>query len=68
VPGKAAYLALENDQELEFEFYIAQKLGRTVAELRSTMRHDEFVLWTRFYARKAQQEELAARMAGGGRA
>lgn len=44
---------------------VAQKLGRTLAELRATIGNDEFVLWTRFYARKAQREELAAKMAGG---
>ena len=63
MPGKAAWLALENDPDLEFEFYLAQKLSRTVAELR-LMGNDEFVLWTRFYARKAQAEELERLRAG----
>lgn len=36
----------------------------TVAEMRTRMRNDEFVLWTRFYARKAQAEELERLKAG----
>ena len=45
--------------------YVAQKLGRTLAELRATVGNDEFVLWTRYYARQAQREELEAKKAGG---
>jgi hypothetical protein len=33
--------------------------------MRTEMSNDEFVLWTRFYARKAQTEELARLTAGG---
>jgi allophanate hydrolase subunit 2 len=36
----------------------------TVAELRSRMGHDEFVMWTRYYARKAQTLELERQKAG----
>lgn len=61
-PGKAAWLALENDDDLAFSFYLAEKLGRTVEEL-GTMRHAEFVLWSRHFARHAQQQQLAERMA-----
>jgi allophanate hydrolase subunit 2 len=64
VPGKAAYVRLENDADLEFEFMLAEKLGRTVAELRATLDNAEFVLWSRFYARRNQQAELARLMAG----
>jgi hypothetical protein len=39
-------------------------LGRTVAEL-GALDHAEFVLWTRYYARKAQAEELERLKAGG---
>lgn len=62
MPGKAAYLALENDPDLEFEHYLAEKLGRFVAEVRR-MDNTEFVRWTRYYARKAQARELAEKMA-----
>jgi uncharacterized protein YegP (UPF0339 family) len=64
-PGKAAYLLLDDDPDLEFEFYLAQKLGMTVARMRREMSNGEFMLWSRFYARKAQAEELAQLMAGG---
>jgi hypothetical protein len=66
VPGKAAYLALENDPDLEFEFYLARQIGgMTVAEMRQRMGNDEYVLWTRFFMRKQQAEELANLRAGG---
>lgn len=62
MPGKAAYLALENDPDLEFEHYLGEKLGRTVREVRE-MDNAEFVRWTRYFARKAQARELAEKMA-----
>lgn len=37
----------------------------TVAEMRRRMDNSEYVLWTRFYARKYQAEELARLKAGG---
>jgi hypothetical protein len=49
---------METDPTLEFEFFLAQKLGRTVAELRQ-MDNGEFAAWQVYYARKAQREELA---------
>lgn len=59
MPIKAAYKRFESDPELEFEFFLAQKLGRTVAELRASLSQAEFMQWGVFYARKAQREELA---------
>jgi len=58
MPPKAAYLEMENDPTLEFEFFLAQKLGRTVAELRE-MDHAEFVGWGVYYGRKAQRDHIA---------
>lgn len=57
---KAAYLALDNP-ELQFEHYLAAKLGMTVARLRAEMGHGEFVHWNMYYARIAQQRQLEAR-------
>lgn len=54
------YMKMETTPELEFEFYLAQKLGRTVGELRQ-MSNQEFIGWQVFYGRKAQREELARR-------
>lgn len=50
---------METDPTTEFEFYLAQKLGKTVAELHQ-MDNDEFVGWSVYYGRKAQRAELAA--------
>jgi hypothetical protein len=41
---------------------LAAQLGRTVSELRATLGNAEFVVWSRYYARKHQREELASRM------
>ncbi len=54
---------METEPELEFEFMLAQKLGRTVAEMRR-MDMAEFVGWRIFYSRKWQREELEAKKAG----
>lgn len=61
MPGKVAYLELENDPELAFEYFLAEKLGRFVSEVRE-MEQAEFVTWTRVFARKAQDQQLAERM------
>jgi hypothetical protein len=52
---------METTPGLEFEFFLAQKLGRTVAELRESLSNMEFVQWSVYYARKAQREELASK-------
>lgn len=49
---------MEADPSLEFEYFLAQKLGRTVDELRRGMSNVEFMHWAVYYARKAQREEL----------
>ena len=43
---------------------MAEQLHRTVGELRTTMGNDEFVMWTRYFSRKAQREELERLKAG----
>jgi hypothetical protein len=63
MPRKAAWLEFQTNPELEFEFFLAQKLGKTVAELQ-TMSGDEFMRWAIFYGRKRQREELALQKAG----
>lgn len=49
--------------ELAHEYYIAWQLKMTVDELRDRMSNLEFVYWTRFFAVKAQTEELNAKAA-----
>lgn len=61
---KEAYLEFEADSELEMEFFLADRLGMTVARLRAEMDHDEFVRWSVYHARRAQRKELALGNAG----
>jgi hypothetical protein len=58
---------MENDPDLEFEFYLADRLSMTVHNLRRTMSNEEFVAWSIFHGRKAQRQELATKMARNGR-
>lgn len=51
--------------DLESEFFLAEKLGRTVAELRETLSAQEFQQWRIYYARKAARIELARGGSGG---
>lgn len=55
---------LEANPNLEFEHYLATKLGMTVGRLRHEMTSAEFTSWQIYYARIAQREELA-RLTGG---
>jgi hypothetical protein len=43
---------------VEFEFFLAEKLGKMVDEIRS-MQHIDWVRWTIYYGRKAQRQEMA---------
>lgn len=45
---------------MEFEFFLAQKLSMTVAMLREQLSNAEFVEWSIYYARMAQEQELQA--------
>lgn len=48
----------EASPDLEFEFFLASKLGgMTVEEMRHRMSASEYVSWQIYYARKAQREE-----------
>jgi hypothetical protein len=51
--------------DLEFEFFLAQKLGMTVARLREEMSAEEFGRWVVYYQRKAQRDELAMKLGRG---
>lgn len=41
------------------EFYVAEKLHMTVADLRDRMSSREFTEWCVYFARRAQRQELA---------
>lgn len=59
-PRKALWLKMETNPEVEFEFFLAEKLGRTVGELRRVLSQDEYLHWAVYYSRKAQRRELQA--------
>ena len=59
MPKKAAYWAFETTPGLEFEFFLAEKLGVMVGDLRERMSGDEFTHWAIYYGRRAQREQLA---------
>lgn len=65
MPGKAARAHLDDDHDLDFEFFLARKLHMTRARLVAEMSNLEFVYWTRVFDRIAQAEELEAAKAGG---
>jgi len=49
-----------------FEMFLADRLGMTVAALRTGMDQLEYLAWSRYHALLAQQQELAVKAAGGG--
>lgn len=61
MPAKAAYLELDANADIEFEHFLAAKLGMTVRRLRAEMSNAEFVRWNVYYARIAQQQQLEQR-------
>lgn len=50
---------LGGDPALEWEHYIAERIGMTVGELRRRMGADEFLRWQVYYGRKAQKQQQA---------
>lgn len=66
MPTKAIYQRFETT-DLEFEHYLAVKLSMTVSRLRSEMSSEEFVAWSVYYQRLAQEQELERLKGGGGR-
>jgi len=45
--------------DLEFEHFLAERLGMTVARLRREMSAEEFGRWDVYFGRKAQRREMA---------
>lgn len=58
---------METNPDREFEHYLAQKLGMTVARLRAEMSAEEFMRWSVYYGRLAQKQELEMAKAKAGR-
>lgn len=59
MPRKAAWLRFETEPEFFFDYYLAAKLGCTVAEMRARVSLAEWINWGVYYARERQQRELA---------
>lgn len=49
---------MDRDPSLEFDFYLAERLHMTVAELRERLSSAEWTQWYVYYGRKAQRIEL----------
>lgn len=43
---------------LEFDHYLAERLGMTVADMRRRMSAEEWMRWGVYYGRKAQRQEM----------
>lgn len=66
MPTKAAWIALaENEDDIDFEHFLALKLTMTVSELRARMSHGEFIRWGMYYARISQAKQMQAQRAEG---
>lgn len=64
MPGKATYLLFESRPDIEFDYYLSDRLRMTVSEMRRSMSGEEYQGWITYHKRKAQQEELARLKAG----
>lgn len=62
-PGRRRPNSFLTDPDFQFEFFLALQLGMTVQQMRANMSYLEFVQWSRYFAVKAQREELAAKKA-----
>lgn len=51
---------MDADPDLEFEFYLAAKLGMTRARLRDEMTSKEFGEWKVYFGRIEQRRQLAS--------
>ncbi len=51
--------ALKKDTYLQTQFYVAEKLGLTLAELRSRMTEDELLGWSLYYKIRHDAEQAA---------
>lgn len=59
-PARRQPISFLTDPDFEFEFFLARELQMTRSRLLAEMSNLEFIQWTRYYAVKAQREELTA--------
>lgn len=53
---------MENDPAIEFDHFLGEKLGKTLAEIRQ-LPNDEWRSWHMYYRRKSQRGQLRNRVA-----
>jgi hypothetical protein len=58
-------MRFETDPEFHFDYFLAEKLGCTVTEMRRRVSAEEWLGWSVYYGRRAQQREMARLKAGG---
>lgn len=58
------WLRFETDGDFGWDYFLAEKLGRTVGEIRR-IPLEEWIGWTVYYGRDAQRKELDRLKAGG---
>lgn len=51
---------MESSPDLEFDYYLAERLHMTVAEMRERISGEEYLGWCIYYGRKGQRIELEA--------
>ena len=56
-PRKAAYKRLASDPDLWFDYWLADRLKKTVGEIRE-MPNEEWLYWSMFHGMRVQQEQL----------
>lgn len=65
MPPKALWMRFEEDDAFHWDFFLASKMGCTVAELHDRLSAAEWVAWTVYWARIGQARELQRLRAGG---
>jgi hypothetical protein len=58
-PTRRHTSSFETNRDLEFDFFLAEQLGMTVARMRAELSNDEYVYWSVYFGRKAQRQQLA---------
>lgn len=58
---------LQGEPGVEFDFFLADRLRMTVADLRSRLSNEEYVFWQMYHSRRAQEIELEQLKAQGGK-
>lgn len=49
---------MTNDDNIEFDYFLAKELGMTVSDMEARMSTREYLYWTRYYAVRQQRAEL----------